>query len=58
MSVADDLRYNLWTMLAAALAWMIALLDTDWEVMSRTRRWLALAPPGLVAATTLAAQLA
>lgn len=49
VSVAPDLRYNLWTGLAAGAAWILAWPET------RTRRMRALAPAAVIALVELAA---
>ena len=56
VSVAPDLRYNLWTMLAAAMALIVAVADWCRDPECRPHRAIALAaaaPVGLVVAIEL-----
>ena len=49
VSVAAELRYHLWTMLAAAIATVVALADLGrGSAFPRWRLWAALAPPAIV----------
>ena len=59
VSVAPDMRYNLWTMLAAMLALIVAVADlgTD-SARPSYRRLLAAGAPALLAAVAETAWLA